>query len=585
MSKITEISKQKLKKAVISLVERAEHLRESESFSALFADSDQLMKITPLKNQVIFGRRGTGKTHLMGRLYEWYREEYHAERNLALFIDGRTISHRPETSGTDPVISILISYRRFLHEVVDALEKHMKDKMIKGFIDKHFPTQKAVKIQTINTALRSITRAITFGSIEFLPGKTEKTKERKVAVSQASYDKVAAQFEAKLLEVPSMKVDIASSYSDRVSRTTDDKIKIAYEGLSVLDFQAIRQGLDVVLKELEANCLVLLFDEWSALDTEYQPIFADMIRSTLGGGNRVRIKFACIPSLTRLSAVKNDGQTIGFPIGEEVFMDVDLDRVSSPYRNQESVTVFLLKVLKKHLAVSLEEFKEASLAEILDGLFEAPNAMAEMVFGSAGVPRDFLRIFAKAFDEAGDNPRIQLKNVRIAIHDIFQSEKQQLLQTHASAYSVFSDLYSKICAGSKSYCFFVSQKNSGNKNLRDLWNNRVIHLIYKGHSAFAGDTPGVYDIYVIDYGQWVTLRSNQKGEEVFQVAQNAFRGILSLISVITSQDQSSSTLSGIDAQLRETLKKAAAATLDTTPMNLDEAIEDCSRIVADSVLT
>jgi hypothetical protein len=148
-------------------------------------------------------------------------------------------------------------------------------------------------------------------------------------------------------------------FSDISAESSEDSMKVVYEGLTVVNYEEVRRGLDSVIEELNAKSVVILFDEWSAIDLELQPLFAEMIRSTLVSGRRMFIKFGCIPYLTRLSTPKKNGQTIGLPIGGEVFVDMDLDRFYNPYLDAESVTFFLLSVLHKHLGFNIEPLQHA----------------------------------------------------------------------------------------------------------------------------------------------------------------------------------------------------------------------------------
>jgi hypothetical protein len=66
------------------------------------------------------------------------------------------------------------------------------------------------------------------------------------------------------------------------------------------------------------------------------------------------------------------------------------------------LTIFLLKVLQKHLGYTIDSLSKVCFKEAHDyfkkELFKDEKTIAELVRASGGVPRDFLRIFIKPFE-------------------------------------------------------------------------------------------------------------------------------------------------------------------------------------------
>jgi hypothetical protein len=79
----------------------------------------------------------------------------------------------------------------------------------------------------------------------------------------------------------------------------------------------------------------------------------------------------------------------------------------------------------------------------------------ELVQASAGVPRDFLRIFVRSFNKAQTSLPINLKHVRVATHEFFQEEKKSLIEERATTHLLFEGIFEKICQPSNTYIFFV----------------------------------------------------------------------------------------------------------------------------------
>jgi hypothetical protein len=251
-----------------------------------------------------------------------------------------------------------------------------------------------------------------------------------------------------------------------------------------------------------------------------------MIRTTLVpvriGEAKMFIKFACIPMHTDLSATtesmyKAGIKPIGFPIGEEIFIDVDLDNIYNAYVDPEANTIFLLSVLQKHLGENIPALRKASFDDAYDYfrrvLFENDESISELVYASAGVPRDFLVIFMKAFQIAPDRLPMTLEQIKLASTRFFQAEKKVLISKNREAGQLFNRIYDDVCSPAESCVFFVSQQYSEDSMLRHLWHHRLIHLLYKEFPATASGRKGRYDVYAIDYGCYILTRQRNRGSD------------------------------------------------------------------------
>ena len=86
------ISDAQIQKAVATLSNalRAENIQD-QSYLGLYVGEDALHDIDNLNNQVVYGRRGSGKTHLLKALQEKINNDFAASRRIAVYIDARTI--------------------------------------------------------------------------------------------------------------------------------------------------------------------------------------------------------------------------------------------------------------------------------------------------------------------------------------------------------------------------------------------------------------------------------------------------------------------------------------------------------------
>ena len=104
---------------------------------------------------------------------------------------------------------------------------------------------------------------------------------------------------------------------------------------------------------------------------------------------------------------------------------------------------------------------------------------------------------------------ISVENVRSAALEFFNREKSDLIINHnRRASDLFEDIYESI----PTFIFFVSRRYSKDELLKEIWHNRLIHLISEGTSAYANGERGTYDVYKIDQGKYITLKSLEQGE-------------------------------------------------------------------------
>jgi hypothetical protein len=583
---LVSITSQELDQAVSSLQARAESF---ENFSENFVETNVLQSLkNPNKNQIIYGRRGTGKTHLLGRLKEYYRDTFDENGILPIFIDGRTITDHITMDESSSGIAILIIYRRFIDAVLIALEDFLHDSVSLSRLEKFWPSgNKKDKIKRVNELLADLKKDIRLGEVEIGLGAVDSEHKNEMAVGRSSQIGVDVRVASQLKTGPKVDAAFIASLSKVSSQTAEESMVVLRRGLTVLNFNTIGQKLGQIVKVLEPKAVIILLDEWSAIELDYQPLVAEMVRSTILSAVKVKIKFGCIPFLTRMSAVKAGGQTIGFPIGEEVFVDVDLDRIFNAHADPASMGFFLLKVLQKHLGISIRQLLDADFNEDIYGyfseeLFQDDRTITELVLASAGVPRDFLRIFSRAYQKNSAKLPITEKNVRLATHEFFQDEKKILIQSK-EALELYEDIFNNICLPAKTYFFFVTQKSSRPKILEELWHHRLLHLIYLGVPAFSEGKPGTYDVYVFDYGRYIQMAISKKGQELLDIMKS---GIIILTRTIEIQDLVAPIWewTNTDNVIKTRLTRALATSILVDLPKIETLLDDCSALVADSVI-
>jgi hypothetical protein len=581
-----QVSVTQLEDAVTSIQERA---KSAGHFSELFVDTNILGMINKRKNQIVYGRRGTGKTHLLNRLKEYYQETFDTNKILPIYIDARAIAEKFTTDEANPGISIVIVYRRLLDEILTAFEHLLKDPSAMSKFERFWSGSKREKLRLANEMLHSIRKEIRFGEVETrIPGTVDIEHTDKRIASRTTQIGIDLKLVAELKKLADANAGFAAGLSKVSSKNAEESMKIIFQGLTVLNFNKVNQDLDIIIQQLEPEAVVILLDEWSAIELDHQPLLAEMIRSTIVSGRRIFVKFACIPFLTRLSANKPTGQSVGFRIGEEIFVDIDLDRLYSAYVDPENISAFLLRVLQKHLGRTIHPLMNAEFNDAFryfaGTLFENEKTIAELVLASAGVPRDFLRIFTRAYHQNRTNRNnipITLKNIRLATHELFQDEKRPLVQTPESM-ELFEMIFNKVCLPSKTYLFFVSQGLSKARVLQELWHHRLLHLLFLGVSAFAEENYGTYDVYAIDYGRYIQMASSKKGEALMEGMKASTNLMISEILPVSGIIPFARSV--VDPTIKSIFSKFFVSTIRVDSPDLKDILDDCSKLVIDRLV-
>jgi Cdc6-like AAA superfamily ATPase len=141
------LSRLTIEEAVDSIRERADEL---EDLSKLFVDTNILSRLSQDNDQIIYGRRGTGKTHVLRAIHDHHRGSFDKNRVLPIYIDGNLIAQRSAAFESNPGFSLLIGYRYFIELIIQEIEQFVEDNVTLNMLEKLFPGgSKKDKLKTI----------------------------------------------------------------------------------------------------------------------------------------------------------------------------------------------------------------------------------------------------------------------------------------------------------------------------------------------------------------------------------------------------------------------------------------------------
>jgi hypothetical protein len=536
-----------LASVVASLVERAEHIPDEERLVATFVDPGVLPRLENQNNQVLYGRRGTGKTHILKVVGRNAARLTESTDTVPVYIDISRLGDTQLVGDTNRsvdervaglLVHMLKAFRRTLR---DSLEPRAG--LAELELERHFERLDSI-IHKVSLLDPSIT-------------------------SEQEHEAVSTTTDEAGVRLSPTELGLMLGTSGRLEDR--DRGRIIQTGRSFVDvdFTEFNGAVEHVLGEFDVARVLLLIDEWSDLDLELQPHLAQFVRKSFFRSPRCVVKIAAIKHRSKFSAPLEQNRRLGFEHGADITAALDLDEFFVFDPDQIKITRLFANLLYRQVCVgaafraleqsgphrrklsrrivealssgppNVETWEEAvrELASLVDKsdwwgtdfmsrvgerfmeinfgvldsagfetrLFETPEdaVFGELIRASGGVVRDFLKIFSLAFARAHEDPdkeRIDTATVRAAARDWYVNEKTQDLT------ATQSDLLASLVAyvlGNGARCFLIERKSAEMEaSLSELFDRRLVHLVRRGFGDIRA--PGqTVDIYALDYGCYV----------------------------------------------------------------------------------
>lgn len=266
----------------------------------------------------------------------------------------------------------------------------------------------------------------------------------------------------------------------------NDAIKLSQTPL------AITRALEEVTAAVNQPAFLFL-DDYHLINQEAQPLLLHYLHGSLKGANGW-LKIAGLSSLLNVySPEKRKGLQVP---GDAQYIPLDLT-----LENPETA--------ERHLRAILEEFLKAvgySLSQAVIG-----PAFKRLVWATAGVPRDFLQMFARALEHAQRNRHVvvTLSDVNSAIGEFGQQKMEDLRRDARNAADVLTNFLKhleEVCLDERQTNAFLirSVESEARSHIHALSDLRMVHLI---HQSITPDRAGErYEAYIIDYSIFTGFR-------------------------------------------------------------------------------
>lgn len=467
--------------ALISIRKRAEK-NEAENLQRTFADVGVMPRLAVADNQVVYGRRGTGKTHALRKL----QAEVTSRGDVALFLSLDTLGTTKDFTERRGAINNQVA-ANLLADFLEGITEELRDAIAER------PELESPQVVDGIEALEEH-----FGSLRSGTRVTRKTEDA---------SSISSRHGAELGgDALNLRGNLIASEDAEDSTRHEEMIEDPVLDFADLKFSTIARQMNRISRGLRVKRLWLLIDEWSKVPLSLQPYLAQYISQSLFSIQRITVKIAAIEQRTNFRTVLA-GEDLGIELGADMVANLNLDHELAYERNPEKSVSFFRSLFYKHLASaealpSGEALNLKSPDDLVREGFKDKRAFEELVRASEGIPRDAISIGDLAAGRAEDR-RISVSDVREAAREWYLQDKSQtVVGTESGALLLW--IIDEIIKGKKSRGFLVEEHDSSDARLLYLFDRRVLHIVKKGYSA--QDRRGErFDIWIIDYGAYVDL--------------------------------------------------------------------------------
>ena len=253
-------------------IDRAERIN-AQHLVETFVSAGPLADVLESPNhQIIFGRRGTGKTHAL----QYFFQKKAAERDIPVYIDCQNIGSN-QSIYDDRTLSLEERGTRLLIDVISSL--HFQ--LLNLFSDPKQDWDLSVIAPRLDALVDSISELRVHGPVEH--------EQRESAQRDSSEN-------TSLSLTISREPAVGANYGASAIQSRGSEHRRTERGVehSWIDFGFLGQRLRHIADVAPDRRIWILIDEWSTIPVDIQPYLADLLRRTLFNIPSVSGKIAAI---------------------------------------------------------------------------------------------------------------------------------------------------------------------------------------------------------------------------------------------------------------------------------------------------
>lgn len=498
---------------------RAEKLPE-ESYYKLYIGEQHIESIYNNNNSIIWGRRGTGKTHLLKAFCQKINEATNT-KEIAFYVSCDDITletpvqlffkNDEERIKYHTREAFKTFFTNLFDEIIDNYEKILTKKTI--FIKSKAEKQKMK--QNIENELTNLLELCKYGYSTTV-ALSEKSEEQLLTENNTSSG-VDLKFAPQKTLLESLGIEIKRKKDKNVKR----EIKISRENqiINRYDFRQIKKSFDRLTEYMEVDRMYICIDELWMIDDKkkytIQPYFLELLRKSIFSQKKIAIKIASIRETTKLNTKISFGQNIGLQSKQDIFEDLNLDVI---YLGQKYIEEMFIKILTKRINYysSIQYTEEY----ILSTVFKEKRYFNLLVVMSHGIPRNFLRIVEECMSAIQYNLSEYFLHIYLIVNvvmNIYANDKRSSLSFEEN--SVYG-MISQYLQQSKN-AFFLIENEPYQRIYTEVNNLIYTEIVHRLPSSLTPE--GIRDKYkafFVDSGKYLSTINDFYQNELNDIVSN-----------------------------------------------------------------
>ncbi len=420
----------------------------TDSYSNCFykcADKSKIISLYNQKNhEIIYGRRGTGKTTLFKALHYYTNNGLSNNASVkCIYIDmENVVPDENELHSTDNKVVIVETYRKLLGDLVEQLLNFWAElDSINHYYDIEYTEE---DINLISTKLEVLYNLVVYG--KKTPNANNEIEEITESAEKLGENSLTADIEFNPTSRFSALTKFTFGKGEKKKKIKQVSIKRNF--IYTLDIYSIKAAIDEVVFALKLDRLIICVDEFTrvdkGLDETIQPFIAQLLKDTFFRNPNITVKVSSLWNRTEMQKRQLNTSRIGIELGEDIKRGIDLDTMF--FNNEYSSTFF--KDMITNTCLLADEENRDNLSKDLDfknylinSLFSSEESFNMLICGSQGIPRVFANLLLSAIDKREENkkPKIDPQIVFECIVENFTRDVRRKLPYGSDTVCAFDD--------------------------------------------------------------------------------------------------------------------------------------------------
>lgn len=501
-----------LKKA---LMLESVHLKSEDlpSYKEFYVDNGAIDQLRGNSNQLIIGRRGTGKTHLLGTFYELVRAEKRHKNDLPIFVSIMEV--RPQTP---PIYfdrdSDEFHSRRVARELFSSFLRVFFNRFLDVVSERLGEIVRAGVPVVTGPIWERTNRLLTDLLTEIESGTAYETERNKISELKTSTTKSKGGNAGASLGLEDRLISAKASLSIKREKSLsgEETERIEAKAIFNTDLGKVRELVISILDTISTGTLYILIDEWMELDkrtpSKVQPHFAQLLKTTFFNTKAIAVKIATVWHETSLYTRDDMQSAEGIQTGHDIGADINLD--TAFLRNAAEVRDFCKELLFRrvsHVCPKIRELRnEGRVNDIfLTELFDNEQNFRVFISASHGIPRDLMNVFQKCvrkINQDFSSRSIDANLIAEVSGTVYRTDKLKRVDPASSAQKLLTAL-NQYMARTDRRVFLVRNETTSSSSLRKLVDEELVHQLPA--SVIHRDVRDHSKAYMIDFGNYADL--------------------------------------------------------------------------------